>query len=215
VTAARKAVTRLAIAALVAGLAIALVVHGEDGASPATTAEARAPERADLPPPPRVTETRMPPRLLEVKQDAYGEAVARRSDTPGHDAFRRMSRQFVRYNLEAAEEQAAAEGLTVAEVEELTYFGQVVQHTQRWGEVEAILGRAPTEEEMERASRLMHELDAQFTERMRAAVAAGAAEAERRPLIADLQQRYEREYLAITGMTPDQLDDLLVADLLR
>ncbi len=201
---------KLAVAALVAALAIALVARGGDGGSPAATAA-----RAHLPPAPRVSETRMPPRLLAAKQEAYGEAVARQSDTPGHDAFRHMSGQFVRYNREAAEAQADAEGLSFAEVEELTYFGQVVQQTQRWGEVEAILGRAPTDDEMERASRLMHELDGQFTERMHAAVAAGATEAERRPLIAELQSRYEREYLAITGMTADQLDDLLVADLMR
>jgi hypothetical protein len=196
-------------AAAVLLLSILFVRGSGTGASSARPV--KAPAR-----PTRAPETRMPPRLLDTKRLAYAQAVTHRtSDTPGHDAFRRMSDRFVRHNLDAAKAQAAKEGLTLEEVRELTYFGQVVQHTQRWGEVEAILGRPPTSEEMEQASTLMHELDAELEKRMRAAVASGDNEAQRKPLIAEMQSRYEREYLAITGMTAEQLDDLLVADVSR
>lgn len=97
----------------------------------------------------------------------------------------------------------------------LTYFGFLAQHTQRWSEVEDILGEPVGEATRARADALLHESDGEFKAAMRRLVAVDAPEAERWSLIRATQSRYLKAYFELTGMNERQLDDLLAGDLLR
>lgn len=163
-------------------------------------------------PPPEPTE---PPGLDKVRADAYARARGDGQERPGDTAFRATIDAFLDYNAEFAEAQAQAEGLTVPEVRELTYFGFLVMETQRWPEVEAILGRQLTDDERQRGEALMHRFNTEFKTAMRDLVAKRAPETDRWQLIRDTQASYTREYAALTGMTGEQLDDLLAGDITR
>ena len=157
----------------------------------------------------------LPPNAPEIGTNAYAEAVAAGSDRPGEKAFRATNDAFMEYNRSFAEAQAKQEGITVAEVSELTYFGFLVMRTQQWADVEDLIGRQVTPEELELGGQLMHEANREFQAAMRKLVADGAAESERWELIRATKERYLREYYALTGMTPALLDDLLAGDLGR
>jgi hypothetical protein len=179
------------------------------------------PERPSEPPvpgrdrPERPPEPKEPPGLDKVRADAYAQARGDGQARPGDAAFRATIDAFLDYNAEFAEAQAQAEGLTVAEVRELTYFGFMVMETQRWPEVEDILGQELTADQRERGEALMHRFNTEFKSSMRDLVEAGAPEDDRWKLIRDTGANYRREYAALTGMSDEQLDDLLAGDITR
>jgi hypothetical protein len=179
------------------------------------------PERPSEPPVPgrdeprRVPMPELPPRVSEIQAQAYSQAKAAGDERPGEKAFRATVDAFMTYNRAFAEEQARAEGITVEEVAELTYFGLLALQTQRWTEVEELAGRSLSEEERGLGEELMHTANAEFKSAMRKLVADDAPPEARWKLIRDAQERYLREYFALTGMTPALLDDLLAGDIAR
>lgn len=179
------------------------------------------PARPDRPPVPgfdmprRAREPELPPNANQVHVAAYEKALRDSSERPGEAAFRATVDAFMEYNKSFAEAQARQEGLTVAEVGELTYFGLMVQETQRWPEVEAVLGRTLTDDERQAAEQLMHAANTEFKQKMRELVAKGDNEDARWELIRGTQERYQRDYFELTGMTPELLDDLLAGDVTR
>lgn len=149
--------------------------------------------------------------------DAWKAELQKRvagSAHPGETAFRAYSDLYVDQNLSFAEKQAAQEGLTVREVRDLTHFGLLVLATQRVPEVEEVLGRELSDDERDALAALMQSSNTRFKEAMRALVARGASEAERDKLIRDTDAEYRKGLFAATGMTADQLDDLLAGNLL-
>lgn len=179
------------------------------------------PTRPDRPPEPGrdeprgVREPELPPHASQAHAAAYEKALKEGSERPGEAAFRATVDAFMEYNKSFAQAQAQQEGLTVTEVAELTYFGLMVQETQRWPEVEDVLGRTFTDDERQAAEELMHAANKDFKSRMRELVSRGAGEDARWELINSTQERYKREYFALTGMTPELLDDLLAGDVTR
>ncbi len=157
----------------------------------------------------------LPPEAAEVQARTYEEAVAQGSETPGDVAFRATIDAFMTYNQKLAEAQAEAEGITIEEIHELTYFGFLALQTQRWPDVEDLIDRELTEEERTLGADLLRTTNQEFKEQLRQLVAEGAPESERWELIRSTQARYRREYFAITGMTPELLDQLLAGDLTR
>ncbi len=127
-------------------------------------------------------------------------------------AFRAVSDLYIDANIELAKNQALAEGLTLDQVRELTSFGQLVLATQRTADLEQILGRDLTAEQADELGTLMMSANAAFKDRMRKLVAAGASEAQRWALIRETQAAYLEGFHAATGMTEDQLDDLLAGN---
>lgn len=156
-----------------------------------------------------------PPDLLEVKAVAYHSALASASPRPAELALRKSVSHYIKYNRQFADAQAQAEGISVNEVEELTYFGFLAQATQRWEEVEEVLGEALTEEIRMKADTWMYDLNDEFTATMREMVAQGATEPERWAYIREVQERYLTKYYKITGMTTDNLQDVLAGDVTR
>ena len=184
----------------------------EEEPNPVRPTEPPQPGR-DVPVPP--PEPKPPPDIKQLRVEAYEEAQARGDPRPAETAFRKAVDAFVEHNRQFADAQAQAEGLTVGEVKELTYFGFLAQQTQRWPEVEDILGNPLDEATRAAGEQLLHELNAEFKAAMRALVKSGGTEDERWALIRDVQDRYLEGYLATTGMTPEGLQDLLAGDLRR
>lgn len=179
------------------------------------------PERPRTPPVPGRDEPRaapsptMPPQVSEMQARILAEARTAGEERPGEKAFRATVDAFMEYNRHFAEQQAKEEGLTVKEVGELTYFGFLVMQTQKWGEVAELVGQELTEDERALGEELMHTINGEFKAAMRKLVADEASEEARWKLIRETQERYLREYYALTGMTPALLDDLLAGDLSR
>ena len=164
----------------------------------------------DTPTPPKTPKN--PPNMELIEQEAYKEALASQKPQPAEAALRKAVSAFVQYNRQFADAQAQAEGLSIKEVEELTYFGILAQRTQNWIEVEDALGAELSLEQRMEADRLLNELNDEFTDTMRKMVSAGATETERWKYIRDMQDRYLEAYYAITEMNQDLLQNLLAGD---
>jgi hypothetical protein len=152
------------------------------------------------------------PVLSEAWKAQLAEQV-RGQERPGEAAFRAVSDRYVDENRELAARQAAEEGLTMAELRELTYFGLMVLATQRTSDVEEVIGRALTAEERDELAELMQSSNGEFRDSMRALVARGGGETERWALIRTTEARYQAELFRITGLDAGTLDDLLAGNL--
>jgi hypothetical protein len=213
-----------AVALLGAAAAVFWLWPREPASPPSAAARQPSPmypERPRTPPVPGQDRPRpapmpeFPPQSSEIQAKAYAEARAAGEARPGDKAFRATVDAFMKYNRAFAEEQARREGITVDEVAELTYFGFLALQTQRWTEVEEIIGRALSEEERIAGEDLLHAANTEFKDALRKLVADGAPQEARWKLIRDTQERYLREYFALTGMTPAALDDFLAGDVTR
>src|SRR5258708_7587673 len=71
---------------------------------------------------------------------AYRSAIAAGKDRPGARAFHADTDLFCEYNRKVVEEQARKEGITVAEVKELTFFGFAATRATQPSKVEEVLG---------------------------------------------------------------------------
>ena len=221
-------------AGAVAVLGVALWLGLRVSTEPTTTAGATAerptptPERAEggpvrprTPPvqgrdaPPVPDEPVLPPNADELRLAAYQKAVEEERPRPGEQAFRAMVSAFVEHNHRMAEEQAKAEGLELEEVEELTFLGLMAQESQRWSEVERVLGGPVYPQKRAEAEAMLTELDGEFEQSMRALVADGGSAEDRWTLIHEFERDYRERYFDITGMDEDQLDDLLAGDASR
>lgn len=165
--------------------------------------------------PPLVDEPTLPPDADALRLAAYQEALAREEPRPGEQAFRAMVSAFMDHNRKLAEQQAAAEGLTVDQVEELTFLGLMAQESQRWPEVEQLLGGPLDPDKRTQAETMLQELDDDFEQSMRDLVAEGGAVEDRWALIRSFEKEYRDRYFELTGMDEDLLDDLLAGDASR
>ena len=154
----------------------------------------------------------LPPNRQQIHTEAYQKAIAAGDEHPGEQAFRATVTAFLAHNRAFAEAQAAEEGLSMAEVSELTYFGFLVLQTQQWPEIEALTGREVSASERDQAETLMHDTNAAFKTAMRKLVADKAPEEARWRLLRDMQDNYKRAYFALTGMNAELLDDLMAGD---
>lgn len=150
-----------------------------------------------------------PPADYEGAARAYAEALADGKQNPGAAAFRVTTDAYVDYNMEFAKQKADEEGITVDEVRELTYFGLLVMRTQQWGAIEDILGTELTDEQKTLGDALTQSANQDFKAQMRELVANGATLEERQAFVKQTEEDYLREYFALTGMTAQQLDQLL------
>lgn len=153
-----------------------------------------------------------PPGLADSRADAYAAARAKGEARPGEAALREVVRLFIEHNRQFADVQAQAEGLSVEEVEELTFFGMMAQQTQRWPDVEDVLENPVDAATRAAAEALLHDANAAFKAEMRRMVQSGATEAERWALIRQTQSDYRKRYFGLTGMTEAQLQTLLAGD---
>lgn len=156
----------------------------------------------------------MPAPDLDDLRAVYDQALAE-GKRPGDAAFRRMIAKFMEYNAEFARAKAVKEGLTLAEIEELTYFGFLVMATQQPTEIEDLIGRTLAEDEREQLGQLAEARNQEFSEAMHALVERGAPASERWALIAATESGYRADLFALTGLDDETLDDLLAGDISR
>lgn len=156
-----------------------------------------------------------PPDMNQIRERAYENAVAQKVRHPAEVAFRKATDAFVEHNRQLADAQAQAEGLTLGEVKELTHFGFLAQQSQRWPDVEDVLGHPLDEATRTAAEQMLNEMNVEFKAAMRSLVESGGTENERWQLIHDVQARYREAYFATTGMNEALLQDLLAGDLAR
>ena len=163
-------------------------------------------------PRPNVSEPRSP----EVSNAWKAEMTEklRGQERPGEAAFTAYSDRFIDENLELAEQQARGEGITLPEVRSLTRLGLLVMATQRIPDVEEVLGRELSIEQRDALEAMVQRENGGFKEAMRGLVAKNAPEAERWQLIKAADARYREEFFKLSGMTADQLDDMLAGNLL-
>ena len=161
---------------------------------------------------PRLAEPTMPTLSPGWRREVTERVRA--ADHPGAEAFRAMADLYVDHNADFARAQAEAEGLTLAEVRELTHLGLLVLATQRVPEVEDVLGHDLDDAARAAMGELMRASNDDFKRDLRELVAAGRPEAERWQLIRSTEARYLERFAAITGLDADQLDALLGGNIL-
>jgi hypothetical protein len=210
---ARRWLSPLAVIALAAAIYV-IVVRAADPDRGARAPAAIRPAAPPRPGDPKPAAPREPilPTLSPAERAELAERVRGR-DRPGEHAFRAVAERYVDGNLELAQDQAASEGLTLAEVRELTYFGLMVLATQRTSEVEDLIGRPLTGDERGALADLMQHANGEFRKAMRALVARKASEAVRWALIRDTERRYRDDLFRVTSLTDALLDDLLAGNI--
>jgi hypothetical protein len=218
----RPLLAALAVVTLIAGVLVvrsltASPERSSSAAAPARPIDPNAPVRPKLPPGPDDPR----PQIREPKSPAVDEAwkaamteKLRGSANPGEAAFTAYADRFVDENLELAEQQARAEGLTLPEVRALTRLGLLVMATQRLPDVEEVLGHELPPETKEALADMVQRENGAFKDQMRALVAKKAPEEERWKLISAADARFRSEFFKISGMTAAQLDDMLAGNLL-
>lgn len=156
------------------------------------------------------------PRSPQLTNEWRAELSAKVSglQRPGEEAFSAYADRFVDENLELAQEQARAEGLTLPEVRALTRLGLMVMATQRLTEVEEVLGHDLSTEIKQALTELVYQQNGEFQRQMRELVAKQAPEAERWELLSAADRRYREAFLATAAMNAEQFDDLLAGNLL-
>jgi len=201
---------------LAIGLWAGLRTSTETGAEPRSEVDVETSEPTPAATPTTSSPTKIP-RLLTGGVDrseaelAYARAFKSQM-TPGVAAFRVTTDAYVDYNMEDAKAKAAAEGITVDEVRELTYFGHLALRSQQWQDVQEILGVELSAEQKQNARAVLDGANTDFKAQMRELVKNGASEAERWELIRATQENYLKEYFAVTGLDANMLDRLLGGD---
>lgn len=172
------------------------------------------PERPKEPPPPGMRHKPVPmPGWPKVDRSelrkAYDDAKARGLEMPGDLAFRKGIDAFMEYNIEFAKAKMKEEGFTMREVTELTYFGFKVMTSQAHDIIQDATGNKVSDEQAELLQDLQNDSNRDFTETMRKMVKDGKSEEERMAYILLTDETYMEQYFAITGMTPQQWDDVM------
>lgn len=177
----------------------------------------RASALPDRPPdrPANVPSPKTPPNMETLGQAVYTDGVAKNVVYPARVALRKQAKLYINYNRQFADAQAQAEGISLEEVEELTYFGFLAQRSQRWSDVEDILGRKLSTEVRTAAERMLNDLNDEFTQAVRKMVSEGSLKPERWKYIRELQQRYLEDYFTITEMNEAYLEMLLAYNINR
>lgn len=149
----------------------------------------------------------LPTHELGIK--AYAQAVEAGDENPGEKAFRADAKEFFLYNAKLAEERAAQEGITMEELEELTYMGALAMHIRRWDVVEQMLGHPMSPEDRAAGDDLIFAASNELKATIRGQVASGASAEERWKVIRAQQASFIEKYKAITKLSAENYDTLL------
>jgi len=159
-----------------------------------------------------VAQQRRPMPKVLPSVAAYRSALATGDDHPGAAAFRADTDMYCEYNMEEVEAQARKEGLTVAEVKELTFFGFVGMRTTQPEKVAEAIGRPLTDEETRHLGEILDSENKAFAKKMHEEVDRGASEDDRWALIREAEQHYRQQFADAYGITEAQFDQMLAPD---
>jgi hypothetical protein len=155
--------------------------------------------------------TRAPeaPRTHEIGAKVYAEAVQAGEKNPGQKAFRADAKAYFEHNAELAEEKAAREGITLDELEELTYMGLLAMHLRRWDEVAQVAGHELSAEDRRLGDELISSASNELKAKIREQVQKDASADDRWAAIQQMQASFVDKYQAITKISPQNYDLLL------
>ncbi len=210
----RLTIVGVALAALAIGL---FVLRRPAPAIPTAPVRTEAPRKPARPPPPgthreRQPEPKMPPFDREGALAAFKAAQGK---SPGEAAFRHSVKKFLEFNVNFARAQAQKERLTVAEVEELTFFGHMVMATQRPSIIEEMTGKRLSEDQRTELGGLRVSHNSRFKDHLRKLVAEGASESDRWQAIYQAESDYKEALFKLTGLDAQALDGILAGDLAK
>lgn len=200
------------LALLVAGATtwwLARVAPPAPPSTPPPAAAPVAPVAVDTTPAPPPELPDAPELDRERARDVYVQAASLGSPEPGLAAFRDHTEAYLDHHRELAEAHARAEGLTRAEVAELTNLALIAQRMQHWGAVEALVERPVPREARHLVAGLLRGDSEELKLRLREQLAAGATEPARAATIREVWGHTRAEYFALTGMDAAKLDRLL------
>ncbi len=143
---------------------------------------------------------------------AYRSAIASGKQHPGALAFHADTDLFCEQNKQAVEQQARKEGLTVAEVKELTFFGFAALRASQRSKVEDVLGHPLSDEQAQKLEQIVQRENEQFTTTMRRQVDEGVGEDRRWETIRSFEQQLDDDYGSELQISADQFDHLLAPD---
>jgi hypothetical protein len=142
---------------------------------------------------------------------AYAQAVKAGEKNPGEKAFRADAQAFFEHNAQLAEEKAAREGISLEELEELTYMGTLAMHLRNWDAVEQVLGHELSAEDRKLGDALIFSASNEFKTAIRGHVAKGDSVEARWATIRTQQESFIEKYKAITKLSPEDYDNLLAS----
>lgn len=154
----------------------------------------------------------MPKLAALPSAKVYATALASGKEHPGATAFHADTDLYCEYNRKAVEDQARKEGITVAEVKELTFFGFAAMRASQRSKVEEVVGHPLSAEQAGKLDEIVQRENEAFTTQIRQKVDQGASEAERWALIRDFEQRFVDDYDRELGVTAAQFDQILAPD---
>lgn len=154
----------------------------------------------------------MPKHAVLPSAAAYKAALASGKQHPGATAFHADTDLFCEYNRKAVEDQARKEGVTVAEIKELTFFGFAAMRASQRPKVEEVLGHKLDDAAAQKLAALAERESESFTKQIHQLVDRGASEAQRWALINQFEQHFVDEFDSELGVTPEQFDHLLAPD---
>lgn len=112
-------------------------------------------------------------------------------------------------NPALADEKAAAEGITVEELGELTYLGMLAMRLRQWEAVERQLGHELSPALRAEADLLVFASSDELKATIRAQVARGEPEAARWATIRWTEDTFVADYVALVGLDAAGFDALL------
>jgi hypothetical protein len=134
------------------------------------------------------------------------------NEHPGASALRAEGDWYCEYNRKAIDEQARREGLTTEEVKELTVLGFAALKTTQPAEVQKVLGRELSPEELNRLGAILSEENESFKKTMRLKVKGGASLEERWRTIQEFESQYVQLLYQTFGITGAQFDQMLTTN---
>jgi hypothetical protein len=146
------------------------------------------------------------PKSHEIGIRVYAEAVKAGEKNPGEKAFRADSKAFFEHNAQLAEERAEKEGITLDELDELTYLGLLAMHLRRWDDAAQVAEHEISPEDRQRADELIFSSSNEMKAAIREHVKKGDSPEVRWATIRKLQTSFIEKYQAITKMSPQNFD---------
>jgi hypothetical protein len=142
----------------------------------------------------------------EIGVKVYAEAVKAGEKNPGEKAFRADSKAFFELNAQLAEERAAKEGISVDELDELTYLGLLAMHLRRWDDAAQVAEHEISPEDRQRGDELIFSASNELKAAIREHVKNGDPPEARRATIRKLEASFIEKYQALTKMSPQNFD---------
>jgi hypothetical protein len=176
--------------------------------APASTASTKATERPRAPAHDPILPALTPEWKAELAAKVKGDPH------PGEAAFLLYCDKFVEDNLELAEEQAKAQGVTIPEMRALTRLGLLAMTVGRHIEIEEVLGHELSADTKKALDKMTFDLNLNFKKNLKELVESKAPEDERWELISKADADFREQLFKISGLTPALLDDMLSDNLL-